>query len=138
MAPLAIASKASNMASLPSSASAPTRRCIASYKSAPQCFEDLIAGIAWAGFKIVTSNRRTREAEWRACTPLAGCSCRFRVHVVHNKGVTFVTHSIEPRYWFFTLCRNHDLPAKLAMFETAIRRSLTTSGAFDAPTDCRN
>lgn len=126
MVPLAIAGKARGMASLPSYASAPTRRCIASYKSARQCFEDVMVGVACAGFEIVTSNGRTREAEWRACAPLAGCSCRFRVHVIHNKGVTFITHSVDPRYWFYTLCRNHDLRTKQATFEAAIRRSLTT------------
>lgn len=97
-----------------------------------------MAGVTWAGFEIVGSNRRTCEAEWRACSPLASCSCRFRVQVIHNKGVTFITHSIEPRYWFFTLCRNHDLRTKQATFEAAIRQSLTRSGAFDAPAHHRN
>lgn len=97
-----------------------------------------MAGVAWAGFEMIASNRRTGDAEWRACAPLVGCSCRFRVHVVRTKGVTFITHSVEPRYWFFMLCRNHDLRAKQATFEAAIRRSLTTSGAVDAPADRRN
>lgn len=138
MAPAVIAGKAEAMQPVNHSASAPTRRCIASYKSAQQCYQDILAGLGQAGFGVVTSDRMIRDAEWRASTPLARCTCRYLIHVTHDRGITFVTHRIEPRYWFFTLCRNRDMAAKQAIFGTAIRQSLTRSGCYHADPDNRD